>query len=77
MSETDDRNSAAPHSSQVSIGEVEFTAAGFSAMIKGESMRRREWLEQWYGPRCPDYCSSCIVCKIWRNQDQFEKLVNL
>ena len=70
-------NSGSSDSSQVIIGEVELTGAGVSAMMQGESMRRREWLEQWFGPQCPDYDSSCIVCKMWRNQDQFEKLVDL
>lgn len=56
---------------------VEFTIAGVGAMMNGESMRRREWIEQWFGPRCPDYDSSCIICKMWRNQDQFDNLVDL
>jgi len=29
-----------------------------------------------YGERCPDYCSDCVVCKIWQVYKDFESLTD-
>ena len=62
---------------RVSLGNVEVTVAGVRAMMTSEAVHRREWIELWFGARCPYYDSSCIVCKMWRNQDEFERTVKV
>lgn len=57
--------------------EVTFTRIGVEAQIKTEMIRRREWLNIWYGPRCEDFEETCIVCRVHKNQDDMEAMLNV
>jgi hypothetical protein len=41
--------------------------------IQAELERRRIWITKWYGEKCDDYCSLCIICRIWKNFEEFEE----
>lgn len=43
--------------------------------IDDEIKRRREWLTKWFGEKCPEFEESCIVCQLWKSQDDFEEIV--
>jgi hypothetical protein len=62
---------------QVVVEHVEFTAAGVSAALQLEVTKRREWVTTWFGVRCDDYSESCIICRMWANQDEFAALIDL
>ena len=63
-------------SDEVTASGIRYTAAGVDGVIRGEIADRRLWLTEWYGERCPDFYETCIICRVWRNQDDFEKLVD-
>ena len=41
-----------------------------------EVLRRREWLIEWFGEKCPDYEEYCHTCVQWALQEEFERETN-
>ena len=62
--------------SEVTVGEIEITEAGMKAVFNSDMQRRREFVRVWFGDRCSDFESTCIVCRMWANQDAFEKMID-
>ena len=38
---------------------------------------RRKWLQEYYGDKCLDYYEGCIVCRLWKNQEDFEAIIDV
>jgi len=58
----------------VTLKDWEFSGEYVDSMIEAEIQRRRDWITEWFGQRCDVFEPSCIVCRMWKNQDQFEKV---
>lgn len=57
----------------VTLKSWEVSGKYIDCMLETEMKNRREWIAEWFGPRCEVFEPSCIVCRLWKNQDQFER----
>jgi len=46
-------------------------------LLKREIQHRREWLTKNYGVKCLDYEQSCVLCRLWKNQEEFEIIIDV
>jgi len=35
----------------------------------------QKYLLKNFGKKCPDYCSDCVMCRVWRTYEDFTALV--
>lgn len=38
---------------------------------------RRKWLTENYGVKCLDYEQGCVLCRLWKNQEEFEIIIDV
>lgn len=58
----------------VTSKNLEYSGEYVDSMTEQEVHRRREWITEWFGERCEEFESTCVVCQMWKNQDQFERV---
>jgi hypothetical protein len=46
----------------------------FDEIMNREMVRRREFLQEHYGERCRSHDPRCCLCRVWKNQDEWEKI---
>ena len=44
------------------------------SMVASEIERRRSWVREWFGDRCDTFEAHCMICRVWADQDRFERL---
>ena len=36
----------------------------------------KNWITRNYGKRCPDYCSGCVICDMWKHFDELFETID-
>ena len=57
------------------ILNMDENAIEFDKDINNFKVLLEEFIDKWYGPKCPDYEETCICCQIWKNYEKLTKNV--